>query len=823
MGLTAPSQNLLSGSNCGVPPGQRTMPAKMAVQRILSLAILWILIGATTLVTPPESRAETPNQVVQVIAVVADGSSQRSREIEARFREEILALSEGEFAVEFVPFAGDWTSAGISAALERAYSEPAVDMVLVTGLVANQILGVRASFPKPTFLPLVIDSRLLGLPRSENGSGKPNLNYLSADTDFSLDVGYFQDVVAFRRLGLVIDAIILDAVGEVQDVAAQVAADSGVEIVLVPYSDPEGDLVALIPPEVDAVMLGGLERLSEPALDRLIRGLIERKLPSFSLAGDSLVRRGILTAAAPNADLERLARRTALNIQAVMLGERAEDQPIRFESRRNRFINIETARAIDVWPRFEILAESVRFNEETGIEGEVLDLAEVAERAVEANLDLLAERYGTAAGAEDIREARAALLPQVSAQVTTTELDDSGLNVAAGAAPRSTSGALTVSQLLWSEPNRANRAIQEQLQASREAELEAFRLDTVLAATVAFLDILRSETQLRVQSDNLRLTRANLEAARDRVRVGSASAADTYRWESELATVQQSTIRAYSARSRARENLNRLLHRPLTEPFRLDPPTLDEPDLLLSRREFDTLIDNPRSFRQLMELMVLEGLDRSPELAALSAAVAAKQRELQAARRAFYSPTVSLQGQLSQILAEDRPAGGPSLEGESDWAIVLSGSLPVFAGGARRARAARAEIELQALETRLASTREQLEQRIRSDLHLLNASFLSINLAKRAAQAADKNLELVRDAYAQGVISILNLLDAQNAALAANERAANAVFDFLVDLMNVQRATGRFDFFLDPAERAASRQGLTDFLGSGAESPDNGR
>ena len=65
------------------------------------------------------------------------------------------------------------------------------------------------------------------------------------------------------------------------------------------------------------------------------------------------------------------------------------------------------------------------------------------------------------------------------------------------------------------------------------------------------------------------------------------------------------------------------------------------------------------------------------------------------------------------------------------------------------------------------------------------------------ATAAKKNLDLVTDAYSRGAVSILDLLDAQNAALIAEETATNAVFDFLIDLMNLQRSLGGFDFFLD--------------------------
>ena len=52
-------------------------------------------------------------------------------------------------------------------------------------------------------------------------------------------------------------------------------------------------------------------------------------------------------------------------------------------------------------------------------------------------------------------------------------------------------------------------------------------------------------------------------------------------------------------------------------------------------------------------------------------------------------------------------------------------------------------------------------------------------------------------------MSILDLLDAQNVALNAELLEANSVYDFFIDLMEVQRAANRFDFFLGPAEREA--------------------
>ncbi|UCC85495.1 MAG: TolC family protein [Gemmatimonadota bacterium] len=83
------------------------------------------------------------------------------------------------------------------------------------------------------------------------------------------------------------------------------------------------------------------------------------------------------------------------------------------------------------------------------------------------------------------------------------------------------------------------------------------------------------------------------------------------------------------------------------------------------------------------------------------------------------------------------------------------------------------------------------------------APLANIGLSRDAADAARNNFELVQDSYSRGAASIIDLLDAQNTALIAELRAANAIYDFLIQLMNVERAAGRFDFFTSAEERDA--------------------
>ena len=64
----------------------------------------------------------------------------------------------------------------------------------------------------------------------------------------------------------------------------------------------------------------------------------------------------------------------------------------------------------------------------------------------------------------------------------------------------------------------------------------------------------------------------------------------------------------------------------------------------------------------------------------------------------------------------------------------------------------------------------------------------------------------------QGIKSIIDLIDAQNSALVADQEAANAKFNFLIDLMTVQRSLGRFFLFEPDKDRQAFMDRLDAFM-----------
>ena len=131
-----------------------------------------------------------------------------------------------------------------------------------------------------------------------------------------------------------------------------------------------------------------------------------------------------------------------------------------------------------------------------------------------------------------------------------------------------------------------------------------------------------------------------------------------------------------------------------------------------------------------------------------------------------------------------------------------SATLPLYVGGARRARLAQARHELRQLALQRASLAERVEARMREALHFAAGSHPAIELSQQASDAANENLGLVTDAYSQGAVGITELIDAQDAALSADLRAAEAVFVFLIDFVAVTRASGDFTVLME-ASRAS--------------------
>ena len=89
------------------------------------------------------------------------------------------------------------------------------------------------------------------------------------------------------------------------------------------------------------------------------------------------------------------------------------------------------------------------------------------------------------------------------------------------------------------------------------AAQRALELDVVQSATTGFLQVPKAQTAVDIRRRALELARTNLDLARDRVQLGSSSASDVYRWESEVASARRALLTTRASREQAMDALNR--------------------------------------------------------------------------------------------------------------------------------------------------------------------------------------------------------------------------------------------------------------------------
>jgi outer membrane protein TolC len=704
----------------------------------------------------------------------------------------------------------DWTASGIRRELDALLADPQVDMVLVIGPVSTAALCCYDALPKPVFAPLGVDGEALGLPAKGDTSGVRNLNYLSNPGASYRDLATFVELADFAIVHVLTDPGIYDVLEGLYERNQQALKPLKIRSEPVPVVESAEEALSLLPPDSEAVYFTPLLRMSLPEKQKLIDGLNTRGIPTMSLLGLEEVQMGVLAGLRKPTDFPRMARRIALNVQRTLFGEDPGTFSISFERGDRLAINMETARRIGLYPSWRMLADAVRINDEIATTN-TLTLSDAVLNALAANPSIASARHTVTAREQSVKEVRAAYLPQLDAS-----LDASGVNEerAILRAERSTSAGATLSQVLWSDPLATSIRVQRDVLAGSRQQLIQTELDIAAAAASAFLDVPRSQNLERIARENLRRVEANLDLARDRVRVGYASPSEVYRWEVERANGRNGVIFAGRVLDAARVRLNQLMYRPQEELFTAEEPDVDQdPYLVMSNEELAPFYDNPRSFRIFRSFMVEDGLSNSPELRRLDAAIKAERRQLGQAKRAFWSPTIGFRGDFDHILtqsADFSPTGFPFPEDE--WSVGLTAALPLYTGGQRRATKNRTREQLRGLQRDRDELAQQIELRIRISMFSIAASWNNIQLSREAAVASTKNLDLVTDAYAKGVISIQDLLDAQNSALTAELQASNAVFDFLLDLVEVQRATGRLEWFRSEENRDAWVQQIRDYF-----------
>ncbi len=211
----------------------------------------------------------------------------------------------------------------------------------------------------------------------------------------------------------------------------------------------------------------------------LARGLIARKLPSFSLRGRTEIEQGLLlSTGGAERDKERLARRVVLMIQRIVGGENPSTFEVGFPTEQRLIINMRTAAAIGFSPRWEFLTDAEQLFAETTDALPPLTLLDAMNIALKSNPSLEASRARLGSSEDDVGIARSNLLPSLDASAGRTQIDADRANPLIQPEKVTTAG-LQFQQVIYSDSAWAGYSISRSLLQAAEQTQRQDMLDTL--------------------------------------------------------------------------------------------------------------------------------------------------------------------------------------------------------------------------------------------------------------------------------------------------------------------------------------------------------
>lgn len=673
-----------------------------------------------------------------------------------------------------------------------------IDIILAFGPINNELLMQQKRHSKPTILFGVANTDVIDIDASVQVSGIDNFTYILTSLSYKKGLEDFRKIFPYKRIGIIGGFGPWDIEESRRTLLDQMFAEMDVQYELIEYSS-----LALFETQiedVDSVYLAegfGLRRAEVKALADL---LLKKKIPSFTSSRIRDVRDGWLATNSSDSNFGRLFRRIALSVEAVVNGENLSNRPVYVDFSDNLTINYNTAEKLGVPIRISQLATAdIVGSYEDFVVDKSYSVIEAVELALQNNLNLQFSAIDIDLAREELASAKTSYYPDLALSGGARYIDPDLARLSGGLNPEQTiSGSVALSQTLYSEDGSAAISIQRsQLEAQKE-NYKVTALDTVLTTSQTSFNLLRLKNALQSQAENLAITKRNLVIANQNFEAGQAGKADIFRFQSEMATNTQTLIDALNAYKQGQYELNVILNLPVDTRIAIKEAKLKnspfEPEAFGYQQLSETLED-PSDSIILESYLVRQAFILAPELAALDHDLDSIERDMAQYGWRRFIPTVSATAEYNHIF--DRSGVGvpePSLALDSDYSVGLVFSIPLFNQAndnvnLRTAKKRREQIILQ-----ITSQQQLIEKRVRDAVLDLSGKIVNIELSSEAETAAEQGLKLIEASYANGAVTITELIDSQNNYLQSQLASSNAVYNFLDSAVSMERAVGKYMF-----------------------------
>ena len=405
------------------------------------------------------------------------------------------------------------------------------------------------------------------------------------------------------------------------------------------------------------------------------------------------------------------------------------------------------------------------------------ELEAVYQAALEQDATIRASRAAADSGRERVPQARAGLLPQVSASagrnnnnLDTTAPNILGTPVTTNDQYFSDNRTVQLRQPLmnmqrWLQFQQAKSIVEE-----AEANLDRDLQNLVVRVAGAYFETLMSDEQLELVQAQIKTYTALVDAAQKGLAAGSGTRTDVDDAKARLDMAKAQELEARQNQELTRRQLQLLINQPVGQIAKLNVASLQ--------------LTPPQPAN--LDEWTRKAEEASPEIKAMQARLEASRREVSKAQ-AGHLPTLDAVAQWSNSGSENITRVNSRYENKT---IGLQLNIPLYTGGYVNSTIRQAVAEQTRAEETLEALRRDLGVRVHKEYRGVTEGILRVRALEQAARSAEQMMKSTQMSLKAGSRTQLDVLNAQQQYTLALRDLAQARMVFLLSKVRLASLVG---------------------------------
>jgi outer membrane protein/protease secretion system outer membrane protein len=407
----------------------------------------------------------------------------------------------------------------------------------------------------------------------------------------------------------------------------------------------------------------------------------------------------------------------------------------------------------------------------------VMDLKQVYQAALEQDASIRASRAATDAGRERLPQARAGLLPQLSASAgrSNNNLDTTSPNLLGNPVTTtdkyfSDNKNLQLRQPLvnmqrWLQFQQAKSLVEE-----AEANLDRDLQNLVVRVAGAYFETLMADEQLDLILAQKKTYTTLVDAAQKGLAAGSGTRTDIDDAQSRLDMAKAQELEARQNQDLTRRQLQLLVNQPVGKIAKLNVSALK--------------LNGPEPAN--LDEWTQKAEASSPEIKALQARLAAAQREVSKAQ-AGHLPTLDAVAQWSNSGSENITRINSRYENKT---LGLQLNIPLYSGGYVNSTIRQAVAEQTRAEESLEALRRDLGVRVHKEYRGVSEGVMRVRALEQAVRSAEQMMKSTEMSLKAGSRTQLDVLNAQQQFTLTLRDLAQARYIYLISKVRLAALVG---------------------------------